>query len=536
MELFLTSNIIITSSVILYCRYIKSSVISKLILSKFALICWLLPLTLIRNYLPQEVAVNIQWLSPLMLVETSSLTISENVSLIEKISFLDIFLFTSLIGLFLFITQLLKHLQWLKLLEKDLSSKLFCNYQGIDVRSSEQINNALLVGYSKPTIWINPKLKDSSSLDIILHHEFVHYKHKDNYWLFLFEFSKAIYWWNPLVKILINNLKEQLESRCDYKTSLFFKEGTYLKKLTNLIINDMPVLNTGFSSAAISKNSNIRRLKYLKEKQTMNLFSKMMISLTLFISVIILTFPISSINAVANENEPQGISMIFDNIKIESISQMIGKYLDLETIVDDEIKDELVSVNLVNVPDEKILSVFTEILNVSFIQQGKQLIVTNLPGGVNQTTSIKKPTLNPALVYSSIGAKPDDIGVFLDLKTKVSTPKENAVHTLEKKFQMWSHFNKYSTIKLSDSFELDLTIKDGSNNRILIEAKVYFYNSPEEKELLSTPRLFTTNGNLATIEVGEAVPSSKNPSFRLEIRPTKATYAEIEGLKKKIPE
>jgi len=533
MELFLTSNIIITSITILYCRYIKSSVVSKLILSKFALICWLLPLTLVRDYLPQEVAVNIQWLSPIMTAETPSFTVTKELSLFESISLSDIFLVTSIIGFLLFSIQLIKHRRWLNKLQKDSHSEFLYDYQGIAVRSSKHINNALLIGYSKPTIWINPELKNSDSLDIILQHEFVHARNKDNYWLVLFEIAKSIYWWNPLVKLLVHNLKEQLETRCDYKASLFFNEGIYLKKLTNLIVSNMPVSDTGFSSAAISNNSNIRRLKYLKEKQTMNQFSRIMIGLLIFTGVITLTFPISSIKAMAEENELQGISLNFDNIKIESISEIVGDYFNLEVIIDDEIKKELVSINLENIPDEKALQVLTKILNVSFVQKGKQLIVSNLPGGVSQDTSKEISTLIPTVQYSIDKPKPNDIGVFLDFNIKISETKEDAIRIEEKQFQMWSHFDKPTAIKIGDRLELDLTIKEGSEDHILIESKIYLIISLEEKELIATPRLFTTNGNLATIEMGEAVSSSKHPSFKIEMTPRKSLYSEIEKLKKK---
>lgn len=123
----------------------------------------------------------------------------------------------------------------------------------------------------------------------------------------------------PLLKILIANLKELLETRCDYKSSLAFTEGIYQQKLTDLILINTPVSSTGLVSAVMSKNSNIRRLKSLKEKQNMNLFSKLMVSLLLISGIVILTFPVSS-------------SDIFASNKLQKINQSVTKPLPKDQI------------------------------------------------------------------------------------------------------------------------------------------------------------------------------------------------------------
>jgi len=303
MELFLLSNILITLVTILYNRYSHASISAKLTLSTFSLLCWVIPFTLLRDYLPQEVAVSVQWVLPLTSQISSTTDITTDPTLLEQITLVKMTGLAGFIGLLLFGARLYQHRKWLIKLKNDPETKLLCRHQGYPVYSSSRIENAILTGYKTPSIWINPELVDSPYFDIILQHETTHIKHKDNYWLFLTELIQSVYWWNPLVKILTKQFKEQLESRCDYKSSQLFTEGIYQQKLTDLILKSMPVSNTGFASAAISRNSNIRRLKSLKEKQTMNLFSKLSIGALLISGITILTMPLSLANTQTSTEE-----------------------------------------------------------------------------------------------------------------------------------------------------------------------------------------------------------------------------------------
>jgi len=533
MALFFVSNFVITLLAILYNRFSRASISAKLSLSAFSLICWVIPFTLIRDYLPQDIAVNVHWVLPATTNLISTVAVSTQPSLLSQITLVDVFMLASLIGLLFFIIRTYKHKQWLAQLRKDPETMLVCKHQGRSVYASNLIHNALLIGYNKPSIWINPKLIDSTYLEIVLEHEATHIKHKDNYWLAIMEFAKSIYWWNPLLNILTSNVKDYLEARCDHKTSHLFTEGIYQQKLTDLILMNMPVSNAGFVSAVISKNSNIRRLKSLKEKQNMNLFSKIFISLLLTSSIAILTFPISTFNSLADskqiversdkkltnpnsdsasierieiveQSDKELINLTFDSTSIENVTKIIADYFHLEAVVSEELKTKLVSIYLKDVPEDKLLEALTNILEVKFEILDHLLRVSPLQQA----------------------ASPNDIGVLLNIKIEASSHTNKSDNTTKVESQMWSHFDMPMSIKISNEWEFEITVRKNSSNLaiILIDTKIYLLTSSGDRELLATPRVFTTDGNIATITTGK---TGEKISFRAEILPYKKRYSEV---------
>ena len=515
MELFLASNFAITLVALLYNRYSQVSISAKLTLSYFSLLCWVIPFTLIRDYLPQDVAVNIHWILPTTSNVNSITVVPIQPSLMSQLTLTHIFILASLIGVLLFITRIFKHNRWLNRLNKDPQKQLVCKHQQIPVYASNAIQNALLIGYNKPTIWINPKLIDSNYLDIVLAHETTHIKYKDNYSLAFMELIRAIYWWNPLLNILTSNIQDYIEARCDHKTSHLFTEGIYQQKLTDLILINLPVSNAGFVSAVISKNSNIRRLKSLKDKQNMNLFSKLFISLLLTSSIAILTFPVSTLNVLAIEKDTtnykgdENINLDFESISINNLGKIIANYFGLEKTISDSIGSKLVSVKLKDIPENKILEVLSTTLNIQFYIQDGKLFISQL----NQKTN------------------PDDIGVLLDLNLQFYTFNDESKNTKEVETKMWSHFDRPMIMKLDNSWEVELIIRDRTKNQMLIEAKIYLITDSNTRELMSDPKVFTTNGNLSSIEIGQSVfedgeQVSRTPEFRMEITPHKKKYSE----------
>jgi len=124
MELFLVCNFAITLVAILYNRFNNISISAKLTLSTFALVCWVIPFTLVRNYLPQDIAVNVQWLTPLQSNISQLAATPVQASLSNQLTLNYILIFTSLIGLCFLIIRLFKHHNWVNKLKKDPQTKL----------------------------------------------------------------------------------------------------------------------------------------------------------------------------------------------------------------------------------------------------------------------------------------------------------------------------------------------------------------------------------------------------------------------------
>ncbi|SFC82964.1 M56 family metallopeptidase [Pseudoalteromonas denitrificans] len=303
MLFFLISNAIITTLVLVLNRFSHQSINIKLFLSVFSLTCWLFPFTMIRDILAKNISIDIPWTTSTVTSMTPNIVTPVDLSLMPKVSLDQIIMILALIGALFFMIRVYKYNVWVNAIKNSPNVKFITKYRNIPVYTSNQIHNAILMGYKKPSIWLNPSLIDSAYYDMILEHEATHVKHRDNYMISFMTCIRAIYWWNPLIYILTNNLKDLIEARCDQKSSEYFTEGIYQKKLIALILLNTPVSQTGFSSAVISKNSNIRRLKLFKEKQTMSSFSKSMTLLFITLVISILTIPISTFNAAAHSSK-----------------------------------------------------------------------------------------------------------------------------------------------------------------------------------------------------------------------------------------
>jgi beta-lactamase regulating signal transducer with metallopeptidase domain len=321
MELFLVSNFLVTSLALLYNHYSSVNISAKLILSSFALSCWLVPFSAFRSYVPQALVIKIGWFS-----QKPSAVVSDyrtfNPTLLEQLNLFHLFLLLSLIGILLFCMRRYRFESWLNNLKKNSTMKASRYHQSIPVYVSNKIDNALLIGYRHPQIWIHPDIANSDHLDVVLQHELTHFKHKDNYWLLLLEIVSAIYWWNFLLLRLVRDIKQAIESRCDNKASQNFDDGVYKSKLASLMLEKLPTSDVGWASAVVSKNSNIKRLKLLKEKQPMNRLNKSVFATVLFICASIIVVPISSLHA-KDLPEPDDIGILL-SLKID-ISSQIGQ-------------------------------------------------------------------------------------------------------------------------------------------------------------------------------------------------------------------
>jgi beta-lactamase regulating signal transducer with metallopeptidase domain len=452
--------------------------------------------------MPQSVAVNVQWLAPLQTNINQVVANSVNPSWFSKISLNHALILMSLVGLFILTLRLHKHYQWVNELRNNSQNKLVTMRCGHAIYQSNQINNALLIGYKSPSIWVNSQLVKSPYFEIIIEHELTHIKHKDNYWLVILAFINAIYWWNPLIKILIENIKEHLETRCDNKASQSFTQGFYHQKLTELILsklmlNQQPVIDTGFASAVISKNSNIRRLKTLKEKQTMNLFSKLMVSALLVSGITVLTLPISSLNSFASnysaekvEDEP--ISLNFQEISISDLATILADALQLEAVISDSVKKEIVSIQLKSYPRSKLLNTLSTTLNISFIQKGNQLLVTSLPGSV----------INNFETYDTTK------GVMLDLNIKKTSNKEGKTNTKTTEASIWTHYSKPGIVNFNDLWEVEIIANEQNKGNIYLEIKLFSITNANSKILVAEPKLVVVENKMAAIEFEDKKGSS----------------------------
>jgi len=207
MFLFLFSNLIISTLAISHNRIGTTSINARLLVSSFALICWVIPFSLIRNLFPKEASVNLPWIAS-QSSETFDFNTIAQVTPSINFSLIHVFISACLIGLLFSLARLFTHFNWLRKLKNESELEPLKYFKGIPVYLSKKIKNALLIGYRNPSIWINQNLENSKHLTIILEHESIHKSFKDNYWLLLIEIIRNVYWWNPLLWFLTKDLTE----------------------------------------------------------------------------------------------------------------------------------------------------------------------------------------------------------------------------------------------------------------------------------------------------------------------------------------
>ncbi len=79
---------------------------------------------------------------------------------------------------------------------------------------SEKITSPAVYGILRPRI-VLPKSYQGKNLELILAHEKLHIRHKDNLWRILAFGTAAVHWFNPFVWIFLKSFLEGLELACD---------------------------------------------------------------------------------------------------------------------------------------------------------------------------------------------------------------------------------------------------------------------------------------------------------------------------------
>lgn len=106
---------------------------------------------------------------------------------------------------------------------KNINEILQCSKEKLNVKAKIRIVNQEIIkmpalfGLIKPQILINENVLELSNEEIkyVFLHELAHYKRKDNLLNILITFLKCIYFFNPLIYILLNKVKDDLELATD---------------------------------------------------------------------------------------------------------------------------------------------------------------------------------------------------------------------------------------------------------------------------------------------------------------------------------
>ena len=117
--------------------------------------------------------------------------------------------------------------------------------RNIPIFICENIESPCIVGILNTTIYVPKFIFKFSNSDVkyMLTHELIHYKRKDLYFNLLTISALLIHWFNPLVWILVNKIKNCREYACDAGVLEFLGEeenvdyGMTLINLSKFFIN-----------------------------------------------------------------------------------------------------------------------------------------------------------------------------------------------------------------------------------------------------------------------------------------------------------
>lgn len=104
----------------------------------------------------------------------------------------------------------------------------------IPILQLENITEPFLIGIIHPRIIFPKHLIGEEKY--ILQHELEHYKHHDLYYKWIFEILTVIYWWNPFVHLLKNQLDNLLELHNDFSVTNRISSTEKIKYAETLIL------------------------------------------------------------------------------------------------------------------------------------------------------------------------------------------------------------------------------------------------------------------------------------------------------------
>ena len=103
---------------------------------------------------------------------------------------------------------------------------------------AKDIETPMLIGFFKPMILLPEKDYSLEELQMIALHEQTHKKRGDLWYKLLLLAARSVHWFNPLVHIMVNSAKRDLEYCCDYAVCRN-RDMEFRKKYSMTILNSM---------------------------------------------------------------------------------------------------------------------------------------------------------------------------------------------------------------------------------------------------------------------------------------------------------
>jgi beta-lactamase regulating signal transducer with metallopeptidase domain len=333
MENYLYISAVISLVVLVFIHYGKGTSNTNYYLSCLAIIAWFIPYNLLAELIPKEV------LREPIILAFSKVTTTQGLGP-EPLLYLDVdlWLMWMLVGLMsigaiLFIKRFRSSVIWRHQIMNDPSLVLLKGYNSTDkhtVYSSRQVSSGILLGIIHPVIIISKQITAPKHIALILSHEKQHLRSLDNIRLFILELAECLFWWNPLVRKLININRFFIEARCDENASKYYGKSAYINDLASLILTKHHHKHSNFvCSAGANIKNNIARIKLLKEKRNMNFKKKLTCTL-----IVLTTITTMSWNTLATATSNESTK----DRKVEQ--KQLGALVDFDVIINTKRKGD----------------------------------------------------------------------------------------------------------------------------------------------------------------------------------------------------
>jgi hypothetical protein len=122
-----------------------------------------------------------------------------------------------------------------------------------------------------PEIWVGEFVRKDSQVQAALNHELCHIASNDQLILFLIVVVERLLWWNPLIWLLGQQARRQMEYACDARCQSLMGRMKYRKSLAELFLGHEPrksalELPLGYGSDIITRMERIGMTYSLKKK------------------------------------------------------------------------------------------------------------------------------------------------------------------------------------------------------------------------------------------------------------------------------
>ncbi|MGM9979284.1 MAG: M56 family metallopeptidase [Clostridium sp.] len=235
--------------------------------------------------------------------------------------------------------------------------------------ANKKLSTPMNIGMFSQNIILPTTKYTSKELELILKHELIHQKRYDFLYKLLMSIACAVNWINPLVYLMVKDIKYYCESSCDEEVinkSSKDEIKTYSLVITKTARNNAYEINRNLSFSLNEKDLTTRRVKTMFDEK-----KKFKGNIALFIAslFIILSFGIFVLNieyVVVQASENNNI------IKGVEVKERNKKVKELKEFDDADLLSQFLE-EMINSGDKEVLTSFLEDNNIKYNELDKRI-------------------------------------------------------------------------------------------------------------------------------------------------------------------